>query len=124
MLRLTSPQIATRTESRKKITSPGGVTGRVDDAKAGDLVALRERPVDGVGRALPEPGRSPRDRVRGGGDGTPSLHRVDITGVAGKRNAPRLTDGLGDPLVIGVHVGQRQHRELSPLDLREDAAPV
>ena len=32
-----------------------GVAGGVDDAEAGDLVALVQDPVDLVGRALPEP---------------------------------------------------------------------
>ena len=54
----------------------------------------------------------------------PALHRVDVVGVAGERDAARLADVLGAALVVGVDVGQRQHRDLAALELGEDAAPV
>ena len=119
MLRITSPQIATRSESRKKITSPRRVAGGVDDAEAGDLVALVEEPVDLARRPRPEPGvdASPAARSARGPDRAPALHRVDVVGMAGQGDAARLADRLGAPLVVGVDMGQGEHRDLPALEL-------
>ena len=57
-------------------------------------------------------------------DRAPSLHRLDVVGVAGERNPARLADVLGDALVVGVDVGEGDQGELAALDLGEDPPPV
>ena len=97
-----------------------GVPGGVDDAEAGDLVALAQHAVDLVRRALP------RSRVMsrltgllGAASCTGRRPSIASTSSAWQASgiAARLADGLGDALVVGVDVGQRQHRDLAALDL-------
>ena len=108
------------------MTSPGGVPGGVDDAEAGDLVALARGPR--------RPGAAARSRRRAGSGGSgararlahrlATLHHGDVGLVAGERDRARLADRLGAALVIGMGVGQRQQRERPLLDLAQDPAPA
>ncbi len=126
MLRITSPQIATRSESRKKITSPRACPGAWTTRKPATSSPSLQHPVDLVGRALPRAARSRLTRSAWGcrRDRSPSLHRVDVVGVAGERDAARLADVLGAALVVGMDVGQR-HIEISrPSSSAEDPPPV
>src|SRR5438270_2379624 len=96
----------------------------MDDAESRDLVALAEHAIDAMGRPLPEPDDHPAGEVGGVRDGHSPLHRIDVVGVACQWDATRLTDVLGDALMIGVNMGQREEREVAALELFEDPTPI
>ena len=126
MLRITSPQIATRSDSRKKITSPRAWPGAWTTRKpATSSPSWRTRSTL-YGGPCQSAADQAVDRVARGGllDRALAFHRVDVVGVAGERHAARLADVLGDALVVGVDVGQRHQRELDSLQLGEDPPPV
>src|SRR4051794_7436351 len=103
-----------------------GVARSVDDAEAGDLVALVEHPLDFVRRALPDRpnhlvGRAAGRRLL---DRPPPFHRLDVIGVAGEGHLARLADRFRRALVVGVDVGESDHRDLTALELGEDPSLV
>ena len=126
MLRITSPQIATRSDSRKKITSPRPCPGAWTTRKPATSSPSRSARSTLCGGPFPDSPDDPVDRVPGRRllHRPASLHRVDVIDVAGERDAAGFADVLGDSLVVGVDVGERDHRDLAPLDLAEDPAAV
>ena len=109
------------------MTSPRACPGAWTTRNPATSSPSLEHAVDLVRRALPDRLDHPVDRVIGMGllHRPPSLHRVDVVGVAGEWHPERFAYVLCHPLVVGMDVGEGDHRDLgTTLELGEDPAAV
>jgi len=114
-----------------------GATGNVGTLVARGLLAEGQRVralVRDPGKARDRLGPDSRLEIITGDLGTPAdleavfrgadAAYVALGSIGLEGNLARLADVLRHALVVGVDVGQREHRDLDPLELGEDPAPV
>ena len=85
-----------------------GVAGRVDDAKARNLVPLAQDAADPMRGPGPQTMAQAHDAVIRL-HGRAPFHRRDLGFMAGEGDAPALANLFGHALVVGMTMGQGHH---------------